>query len=211
MNGDTTFERDETLMLDLSNASGAPIGDVQGIGTIVNDDAAPGLSVANASVVEGNAGRHSSTSPCLWPEPPTIAASVDYATAGTTATAGSDFVAAAGTLTIPAGATTGTVDVVVNGDVTYESNETLSLMLSNPADATIGDGTAQGTIRERRQGADDAHRCGSCASRRAVIAKGLLEPATSGAAGHRDPVPQEGTEVREGRREDGPGAIHQGP
>ena len=42
VNEDATFEHDETMALNLSNASGAPIGDAQGIGTIANDDAAPG-------------------------------------------------------------------------------------------------------------------------------------------------------------------------
>ena len=90
--GDTTFERGETLMLDLSNGLGVPIGDVRGIGTIANDDAPPILSVANASVVEGNTGTsllHFTVSSAGASD---VAASVDYATAGTTATAGSDFV-----------------------------------------------------------------------------------------------------------------------
>jgi Calx-beta domain-containing protein len=42
--------------------------------------------------------------------------SVNYATADGSATAGSDYQAASGTLTIPAGQTTGTITVLVNGD-----------------------------------------------------------------------------------------------
>lgn len=34
----------------------------------------------------------------------------------------------------------------MKGDVAYESNETLSLTLSNPTGAKVGDGVAQGTI-----------------------------------------------------------------
>jgi hypothetical protein len=177
--GDGTFEGDETFALDLSNSSGVPIGDAQGVATIVNDDAPPILSVTNASVVEGNTGTsllHFTVSVAGTSE---VAASVDYGTAGTTATAGSDFVSVSGTHTIPAGATTGTVNVVVNGDLVYESNETLSLLLSNPLGATIGDGSAQGTILNDDK-APTAVTIGVVRKPRAVIAKGLLEPASSG-------------------------------
>ncbi len=177
--GDANYERDETFTVDLSNATGAPIGDVQGVGTIANDDAPPTVSVANASVVEGNAGTSLLTFALSLAGASDVDASIDFTTAGTSATVGTDFVQASGTLTIPAGSASGTVDVVVNGDGTYESNETLSLMLSNPADATVGDGTAQGTIVN-----DDRMRTTLTLKvvrkPHAVIAKGLLEPTKSG-------------------------------
>src|SRR5665809_1626 len=44
------------------------------------------------------------------------------------------------------GGSSGTVNVIVNGDLVYETNETLSLTLNNLTDATVGAGTAQGTI-----------------------------------------------------------------
>jgi large repetitive protein len=177
--GDTTYERNETLMLDLSNGQGAPIGDVRGIGTIANDDAGPVVSVANASVVEGNAGTSLLHFTVSLAGASDIAASVDYATAGTTATTGSDFVPVSGTLTIPGGTTTGAVNILVNGDVVYETRETLALTLNNPIDATIGDGVAKGTIVN-----DDKMRTALTLKvvrrPRAVIAKGLLEPTKSG-------------------------------
>ena len=178
--GDATFEADETFTLDLSNTSGVPIGDVQGMATIANDDAPPILSVSNASVVEGNTGTSLLHFTVSLAGTSDVAASVDYATAGTTATAGSDFVSVSGTHTIPAGTTTGTVNVVVNGDLAYESNETLSLTLSGPTGATIGDGVAQGTILNDDK-APTAVTVGVVRKPRAVIVKGLLEPASSGA------------------------------
>jgi hypothetical protein len=56
INGDTTAEPDETFTVNLSNASGATIADGSGLGTISNDDAVatPTLSIADASVSEGN-------------------------------------------------------------------------------------------------------------------------------------------------------------
>ena len=86
---------------------------------------------------------------------------------------------ASGTLTIPAGMTTGTIDVVVNGDIVYESNETLTLTLSNPTDATLGDGTAQGTIANNDKRATTIT-LKVVRQPRSLVSKGLLEPTTSG-------------------------------
>ena len=57
--GDAVFEANESFSLVLSSASGATVADATGIGTIVNDDAAPALpslGISDASVVEGNPG-----------------------------------------------------------------------------------------------------------------------------------------------------------
>jgi hypothetical protein len=179
VNGDGTFEGNETFALDLSNASGAPIGDAQGIATIVDDDTPPVASVAEVSKTEGNSGTSLLTFTVSLSSTSDVDASFDFATANGTATAGVDYITASGLVTIPAGATTGTVNVVVKGDITYESNETLSLTLSNATGATIGDGSAQGTI------VNDDKRPTALTLRvvrkpRAVVAKGLLEPTTSG-------------------------------
>src|SRR5437773_7666954 len=68
---------------------------------------------------------------------------VRYATANGTATAGSDYVAASGTLTFAPGVATQNVAVVVNGDPTPEPDETFVVTLSSPTNAGLG--TAQGT------------------------------------------------------------------
>jgi thermitase len=57
-----------------------------------------------------------------------------------------DYVPASGTLTIPAGATSGTIGVTINGDTTVEPPETFTVTLSSPVGATIADGSATGTI-----------------------------------------------------------------
>ena len=71
---------------------------------------------------------------------------VDYATSDGTAVAGSDYTAASGTLTFNAGDTSQTVQVTVLTDSEDESQETLTLTLSNPSQATLDDGTGTGTI-----------------------------------------------------------------
>jgi Calx-beta domain len=77
--------------------------------------------------------------------PSTQAVSVHFATADAGASAGTDYQAVAGTLTIPAGQTTGTITVLVNGDRLPESNETFFVDLSSPTDAIIADGRGVGT------------------------------------------------------------------
>ena len=134
VNDDATFEHDETMALNLSNAVGAPIGDAQGVGTIANDDDAPGVSVGNASVTEGNTGQRMLTFTVSLTGDTDIDATVDFATAGVTAAQGTDFLGSTGTLTIPAGDTSAAIAVVVNGDAVFESDETLSMTLSDPTE-----------------------------------------------------------------------------
>lgn len=71
---------------------------------------------------------------------------VGYTTQGGTATSGTDFIAAVGTLTFAPGETVKTVNVSVVPDTQAEGNETLSLVLSNASGATLATGSATGTI-----------------------------------------------------------------
>ena len=53
------------------------------------------------------------------------------------ATAGSDYVAASGSVTIPAGSTSFTVNVPIIGDTTIEPDETFALTLSNATNVSF--------------------------------------------------------------------------
>jgi uncharacterized repeat protein (TIGR01451 family) len=144
--GDTTFEADETFLVNLSNASGATIADNQGVGTILNDDTAPSLAIDNVSKAEGNAGTTAFTFTVTKIGPTELPASVDYATANGTAIAPGDYATGNGTLNFAAGDTSKPVTVLVNGDTTFEPNETFVVNLSNASGATITDNQGQGTI-----------------------------------------------------------------
>ena len=63
-----------------------------------------------------------------------------------TAVAGSDYAAAAGTLTFTPSQTSQTISVNVNGDTAVEADETFFVNLVNPSGATIADGQRVGTI-----------------------------------------------------------------
>ena len=71
---------------------------------------------------------------------------VDYQTVNGTASAGSDYTAANGTLTFEAGDTEETVEVAVLDDSHDEGEETLTLRLSNASEGRLADAEATGTI-----------------------------------------------------------------
>src|SRR5262249_21705274 len=54
--GDTLYELDETFLVGLENPTNALIGRNPGVGTIIDDDAPPTLTISDAQVVEGNNG-----------------------------------------------------------------------------------------------------------------------------------------------------------
>ena len=105
----------------------------------------PVVSIADASVVEGNAGATLSFVVTLS-KPWKQAASVNYASANGSASSPGDFAAASGKLAFPPGETEQTISVSVVGETLYEQDETLNVSLSGPVQATIGDGSATGTI-----------------------------------------------------------------
>ncbi|MDP2882175.1 MAG: retention module-containing protein, partial [Azonexus sp.] len=73
-------------------------------------------------------------------------ASVTYGTADGTAAAGSDYTASSGVLNFAAGETSKTVTVALNNDTIFEGPETVSLNLSAPVNATLGDASQVATI-----------------------------------------------------------------
>lgn len=143
---DTLDENDETVLLTLTNPSAFELGNDTATLTIVDDDAAPSVTLADVQVIEGNVGTTPMTFEVTLSALSGLTVTVDYDTADGTATAGSDYVAASGTLVIPAGQLTGTVTVDINSDPDFEPDETLVLDLTTPVNTTIGDGQGTGTI-----------------------------------------------------------------
>ncbi len=72
--------------------------------------------------------------------------SVDFATLDGSATAGSDYTAANGTLTFAAGETSQTITVLVTGDTTSEADESFFVALSNASQGFIADNLGVGII-----------------------------------------------------------------
>src|ERR1043166_2108913 len=102
--------------------------------------------------------------------------SVDYATVDGTAQAGSDYIAAGGTLTFVPGETSKTVAVTVTGDAPVEPDEDFYLRLGNPVNAEIGRPQGRCIITEIRVlglRVDTAVTFNSANGRRYVIEKAL--------------------------------------
>jgi hypothetical protein len=147
--GDTIVEGNETILVELREPSSAlgtvRIAKAQGVGTIVDDDgAAPvvGFDPASLSLTEGASGelrvrldRASSQ---------TI--SVNVTSVGGTATQGIDYDGITTILIFAPGETSKTVPVTTRQDGIDENDETFTVGLSNPSNASIGAGTATVTI-----------------------------------------------------------------
>ncbi|HKA05881.1 MAG TPA: Calx-beta domain-containing protein, partial [Gemmataceae bacterium] len=116
----------------------------QGIGTIVDDE--PLMSIRDVTVSEGNTGTRMAIFTVALSAVSDQSVTVDYSTSDGSATAGSDYQSASGTLTIPAGSPTGTVTVQLNGDRIPEPNETFVVNLTGPVNAGIADDQGVATI-----------------------------------------------------------------
>jgi hypothetical protein len=146
---DAASENDETLTLTLSSPANATLGTASGTGTIRDDDAGPAISVADATATETDTGSDTTatfTVSLSGASGRTI--TVTYATADGTATSGSDYTTASGTLTFAPGETSKQVSITVTGDNAYEGDETFALNLSGPSNASLGDGSATATLRD---------------------------------------------------------------
>ncbi len=146
INGDTLNEPSETFFVNVTNVVNAVVADAQGLGTIVNDDPLPSLSINDVTVVEGNSGTTNAVFTVTLSAASGQTVSVNYATADGTATQPADYTSASGTLTFTPGQTTQTITVQVAGETVPEANETFFVNLSGATNATIADNQGVGTI-----------------------------------------------------------------
>jgi large repetitive protein len=171
--GDLVAEPDESFQVNLSNGVGALLTDASGLGTIIDDEAVPAVSVNDASVQEGNGGSANLVFTVTLSHPGSSVATVGYETANATATAPSDYSATSGTLTFNPGETSKTVTVSVTGDSVDEADETLHLMLLSPSNAALADAQGLGTIVD-----DDATPSVSIADRTVTEGNSGVTPAS---------------------------------
>jgi hypothetical protein len=155
INGDMTFEPNETFFVNLTVPVNATISDGQGQGTITNDDAAPptpNITIDDPAVAEGDTGTRTLDFTVSLSIPSATTVTVDYATASAApaigiATPGTDYVSASGTITFEPGQTSKPVSITISGDKLVEPNETLLVNLANASPGTtITDSEGIGTI-----------------------------------------------------------------
>ena len=107
--------------------------------TVIDDDD-PSVSLSSSVTVSENAGSVTLTASLSQASSNTV--TVSYATANGTATAGSDYTASSGTLTFLPDATSATLSVSITEDAVDEDDETFTLSLSGPSNATLGSPTS---------------------------------------------------------------------
>ena len=140
-------DKEVTVSATASNTEGVTDPDPVTL-TITNDDVSE-LSIADASVDEGDSGSTTTLDFTVTLDPAaTETVTVDWATSDGTAEAGTDYTAGNGTLTFDAGDSSRTVSVTVAGDNVDEPDETFTVTLSGESGAILGDGTATGTITD---------------------------------------------------------------
>ena len=144
--GDALDEDDERFFVNLSDATNAVIAKGQGTGTILDDDASPSLSIADADVTEGNSGTRGVVFTVTLSSVSGRTVTVDFDTADGTAVAPADYAGESGTLEFAPGETTATIEVAVKGDTQIEPDETFAVELSDPGAGSLGDAAATGTI-----------------------------------------------------------------
>ena len=137
-------EPDETLAVTLARPRNATVAQDTGAGTIIDNDAPPSLSVADAGGVEGT----QVTFEVELSAPSAHEVGVDYATADGTALQGSDYQAASGALVFAPFERMRTVTIDLPDDSVEEDDETFTLSLSSPSQATLARETATGTITD---------------------------------------------------------------
>lgn len=140
-------EPDRTVEVSVDSVTNGTESGTQAVTlTLTDDEGASSLSIADASLGEGASGTSVMTFTASLSPASGQTVTVDYATSDNTATAGSDYTAALGTLTFTPGQTQQTFDVTVSGDNVVELSETFTVTLSSATNATISDASATGTI-----------------------------------------------------------------
>ncbi len=158
---DSDDEANETFTVELSGASNATITDATGEATITDDDDAPPppppppppvlpvASIDDVTVTEGGQAQFTVSLDKTWTNDVTLT----WSTSDGSATAGADYTGQnSQTLTIPTGQQSAMLTVQTTEDSEDENDETFTVTLSNPANATLGDDTGEATIEDN----DDA-------------------------------------------------------
>jgi hypothetical protein len=157
---DTLVEGTETLVMTINPGPGYAVGSPSSAtADIVDNDSTqpppppppppvPTLSINSVTVTESDRGKGTVYADLTVTRSGDISGSstVSWSTVAGTASAGSDFQAGSGTLTFAAEETTKTIRITIVADKKAEPTETFTVVLSNPAGATIATGTGTVTI-----------------------------------------------------------------
>lgn len=145
--GDLLNETDETFYVLLSSPTNATIGRGRGIGTIVNDDAVPTISIERVIILEGNSGQKVAAFRLTLSAPSGQVVRVNYSTQSLDATPGVDYVEVTSKqVAFNVGSIYAYAPVLINGDEIVEPQEYFNVELSEPQNAFLANSGTQGFI-----------------------------------------------------------------
>jgi hypothetical protein len=145
---DDIFEGDETFAVTLGTPSGGALltGSATAVATIRDDDGQPTIDIADARVAEGHAGTRDAEFLVTLSNPSTQTVTFNYVTGDGTAATPADYEGTSGLVTLPPLATSAVIRVKVVGDAQVEPDETFTVSLSTPTNATFSRSAATGII-----------------------------------------------------------------
>jgi hypothetical protein len=157
---DDIDEATETFKVTATETTAVPAGIVTTTGTYrITDDPAdlpPTASISDESIKENEGSVNLTVSLAFTGETTssTQPFTVSYSTVNGTAVAGEDYTAKTGTLTIPAGTMSGTINVLVTNDNRAEPDQNFRVNLGSPgpAGASIAKGVGEVTIHDDGDG-----------------------------------------------------------
>ena len=135
--------QEEFFSVTLSSPTNGTIFSGSAAVIIDDNDDGPAISISDVTIAE-NAGTAAFT--VSLDAASAQAISVDFATADGTASAPGDYTSNSGTLNFAAGETSQTVTVTIIDDGVVEPDETFTVDLSNPTNATVAESQGLGTI-----------------------------------------------------------------
>lgn len=144
--GDTEVEPNESFTVEVTAIDGGVLVVNTAMATIIDDDNVPTLDVPDARALEPTTGSVDLVFRPRLSRSSDVPATFTYATTSATATAGLDFIAASGTVSIPAGQLETEIRIGVLADAAVEPDETFRLVLSAPIAVALGQSEARGVI-----------------------------------------------------------------
>ncbi|WP_206751552.1 beta strand repeat-containing protein [Trichormus variabilis] len=143
---DTTVESNETVGLTLATGTGYTVGTTTAVtGTITNDDVAPSVTInlsADQTIVEGKTSPQNVSYTVTLSTTSTQIITVQYASTNGTSIAGSDYTNTTETLTFNPGIKTQVINIPILNDGINEADETFTLTLTSPTNASLGTKTS---------------------------------------------------------------------
>lgn len=143
INDDVT-EADEAFGLTLTSED-AELVSSEATATILNDDEPPSISIADASIAEGDDQDPSAQLTVTLSNPSAFEISANFDTSASTA-GEEDFVASSGTITFAPGETSKDIQIGVLADSAEETDEVFLVELTSAANATLANAVATVTI-----------------------------------------------------------------